>query len=87
MYKAVVYVTLKNGVLDPQGATVQSSLHALNYKEVADVKVGKYMEVSLNAASEVEANERVTEMCEKLLANTVIEDYTFTLSKVEGIEA
>jgi phosphoribosylformylglycinamidine synthase PurS subunit len=79
MFKAVVYVTLKESVLDPQGNAVKGGLHSLGFDEVNDVRIGKYMEVELNVASRAAAEERLTEMCEKLLANTVIEDYRFEL--------
>lgn len=75
MYKVTVFVSLKESVLDPQGNAVKDSLHALNYDEVQSVRVGKYLEVEVDASNEEAARERVTEMCEKLLANTVIEDY------------
>jgi phosphoribosylformylglycinamidine synthase subunit PurS len=81
MFKAVVYVTLKESVLDPQGNAVQGSLHSLGFDEVRDVRVGRYMEVELEAAHREAAEERLTEMCEKLLANTVIEDYRFTVTE------
>ena len=77
--KARVYVTLKRGVLDPQGKTVCSSLHQLGYREVTDVRVGKCMEVSLGGLPRREAEQRLKLMCEKLLANTVIEDYRFEI--------
>lgn len=70
-----VFVTLRESVLDPQGNAVKNSLHALNYDEVKDVRIGKFMEIEVDAPSEEVARERVTEMCEKLLANVVIEDY------------
>jgi phosphoribosylformylglycinamidine synthase PurS subunit len=79
MYKVTVFVTLKESVLDPQGSAVKDSLHSLNYDEVKDVRIGKYMELEIDAANEKMARERVTEMCEKLLANTVIEDYKFDI--------
>ncbi|AMA74229.1 MULTISPECIES: phosphoribosylformylglycinamidine synthase subunit PurS [Aneurinibacillus] len=79
MFKAVVYVTLKESVLDPQGNAVKGSLHSLGFDEVNDVRIGKYMEVELNVNDRVAAEERLKEMCEKLLANTVIEDYRFEL--------
>ena len=74
-----IFVSLKNGVLDPQGKAIERSLHTLGYTEVGDVRVGKYLEVEVNAASRTEAEGRVREMCEKLLANTVIEDYRFEI--------
>jgi phosphoribosylformylglycinamidine synthase len=73
--KAKVYVTLKTGVLDPQGKAVEQALHALGFKEVGDVRIGKYLEIALNGATREDAEKRVREMCEKLLANLIIEDY------------
>jgi len=79
MKKVFVYVTLKNGVLDPQGKTIQQSLHSLGFNEVADLRVGKYIELEVEDGPALE--ERITQMCEELLANPVIEDYQF---EVEG---
>ena len=76
-----IFVSLKNGVLDPQGKAIERSLHTLGYTEVGDVRVGKYLEVEVNAASRAEAENRVREMCNKLLANTVIEDYRFEIEE------
>lgn len=75
--KARVYVTLKRGVLDPQGKAVCASLHQLGYREVTDVRIGKYMEVTLGGLPRQEAEKRLQLMCDKLLANPVIEDYRF----------
>jgi phosphoribosylformylglycinamidine synthase len=72
---ARVYVTPKRGILDPQGKAVQHSLHALGFGEVLDVKVGKYIEVELRDPAPAAAAARVREMCERLLANGVIEDF------------
>lgn len=77
---ARVFVTLKRGVLDPQGSAVARSLHALGYDEVEDIRLGKYVEVTLReGASPEEERKRVEEMCRKLLANTVIEDFKVEL--------
>jgi len=76
---AKIHVTLKNGVLDPQGKAVHHALNDLGYPEVKDVQVGKYMEVRLAGVAAKDAEARVREMCERLLANTVIESYRFTL--------
>jgi phosphoribosylformylglycinamidine synthase len=73
--QARVYVTLKRGVLDPQGKAVARSLATLGFDEVEDVHLGKYIEVTLAQTSPEKARERLREMCERLLANTVIEDY------------
>ena len=78
---ARVYVTPKRGILDPQGKAVQSSLHALGFAEVQDVKVGKYIELELRDAEPQAATARVREMCERLLANGVIEDFQFQLER------
>ncbi|MEC2072187.1 phosphoribosylformylglycinamidine synthase subunit PurS [Alkalihalophilus marmarensis] len=80
MYKVKVYVTLRESVLDPQGVAVKSALHTMDYKEVEDVRIGKYLELAVNETENVEA--RIEEMCEKLLANTVIEDYRYEIEEV-----
>ncbi|MGE7271271.1 phosphoribosylformylglycinamidine synthase subunit PurS [Brevibacillus panacihumi] len=82
MFKAVVYVTLRESVLDPQGNAVKGALNTLGFDEVANVRIGKYMELELGTNDRAQAEERVREMCEKLLANTVVEDYRFEI--VEG---
>ena len=75
-----IFVSLKNGVLDPQGKAIERSLHSLGYNEAHDVRVGKYLELEMDAASRDAAEIRIREMCDKLLANTVIEDYRFEIS-------
>lgn len=77
--KAKVYVTLKPGVLDPQGKAVGHALGTLGFKEVQDVRVGKYIEVTFPDMPADRATARVKEMCEGLLANTVIESYRIEL--------
>lgn len=79
MLKATVYVTIKQSVLDPQGVAVQGALHSMGFDEVGKVRVGKYLELQLGTADRAEAEQRVKAMCEKLLANTVIEDYRYEL--------
>ncbi|MEX2246165.1 MAG: phosphoribosylformylglycinamidine synthase subunit PurS [Dehalococcoidia bacterium] len=81
MYLARVYVTLKPTVNDPQGLTIRGALHALGFATVDTVRAGKYMEVRINAASPAAAEAQVTEMCRKLLANPVIEDFRFDLEE------
>ena len=76
---ARVVVTPKPLVNDPQGITVKQGLASLGFREVSDVRVGKYIEVTLDAASEHEARQRVEAMCRQLLANHVIEDFRFEL--------
>lgn len=79
MIKATVYVTIKQSVLDVQGNAVQGALHAMGFNEVGKVRIGKYLELYLNTTERSEAESRIKTMCEKLLANTVIEDYRFEL--------
>jgi len=78
--KARVYVTLKTGVLDPQGEAVRHALGALGFDGVEGVRQGKLIELDLADADAATAEAQVTEMCEKLLANTVIETYQIELS-------
>jgi phosphoribosylformylglycinamidine synthase len=73
--KAKVHVTLKSGVLDPQGKAVGNALLGLGFKGVADVRQGKYLEIELAEKDPKKAKARVEDMCRKLLANTVIEDF------------
>ncbi len=73
--KAKVYVTLKKGVLDPQGRAVMGALKSMDFGEVKDVRIGKYMELELEGGSREAEEKRLREMCEKLLANTVVENY------------
>ncbi len=81
---AKVIVTPKPVVNDPQGVTVRSGLEHLGFAEVGDVRVGKYIEVKLEAPSEAEGRRRVEEMCRRLLANHVIEDFRFELEEVDS---
>ncbi|MBT9172168.1 MAG: Phosphoribosylformylglycinamidine synthase subunit PurS [Syntrophomonadaceae bacterium] len=81
MWKATIKVMLKKSVLDPQGQAVQKALHALGYQNVPDVRIGKYLEVKVALADRESAAAQVREMCERLLANMVIEDYTFELTE------
>ncbi len=75
--KAKVYITLKQGVHDVQGEAVLGTLKHMGFKGVDDVRVGKYIELRLDDLSRSQAETRVKAMCEKLLANTVIESYSF----------
>lgn len=76
---AIVNISLKNGVLDSQGKAVHHALDALNFKGVEDVRVGKQIVLKLSSDNKEAAHKEVTQMCEDLLANTVIEDYTIEL--------
>ncbi len=78
--KAKVYVTLKKSVLDPQGKAVQHALSTLGFNEVKDVRMGKYIELELGDLEKAKAEQKIKTMCEKLLANTVIEEYRYELN-------
>ena len=73
--KIKVIVTLKDGVLDPQGKAIQQTLNGMSFSEVKEVRQGKYFDIEVNANDEKKAKVKVEEMCKKLLANLVIEDY------------
>ena len=76
-----IFVSLKKGVLDPQGKAIERSLHSLGYNEVQDVRMGKYLEIEIADTPRAAAEQRVREMCDKLLSNTVIEDYRFEIEE------
>ncbi|TET72352.1 MAG: phosphoribosylformylglycinamidine synthase subunit PurS [Candidatus Aminicenantes bacterium] len=82
MLKAEIYITLKKTVADPQGLTIKHALDSLGYKEVEEVRIGKLVTVRLNINDKKEAEQRLNEMCKKLLANPIIEDYS---SKIEEV--
>ena len=73
--KVKVIVTLKNGVLDPQGKVIQQTLNGMAFDNVSEVRQGKYFDIEVNESDEGRAKSQVEEMCKKLLANLVIEDY------------
>ena len=73
--KIKVIVTLKNGVLDPQGKAIQQTLNGMGFADVKDIRQGKYFDIEVNESDESKAKSQVEEMCKKLLANLVIEDY------------
>jgi phosphoribosylformylglycinamidine synthase PurS subunit len=82
MFLARVFIRLKPTVNDPQGQTIQGSLRQLGFETVRSVRAGKYMEISLEEESEEDAARKVGDMCDRLLANPVIEDYRFELEEV-----
>ncbi|NQY23603.1 MAG: phosphoribosylformylglycinamidine synthase subunit PurS [Campylobacteraceae bacterium] len=78
--KAIVNIGLKKGVLDDQGKATHHALDTLGFKDIVkDVRIGKQIIIELNASNEEDARTEVTKMCEKLLANTVIEDYSIEI--------
>ncbi len=78
--KAKVYVTLKRSVLDPQGKAVHQALGSIGFSEVKDVRMGKYVELELGGLDKAQADTKIKAMCEKLLANTVIEEYRYEIN-------
>ncbi len=81
MLKAKVHVTLKTGVLDPQGKAIGNALAALGFTGVDNVRQGKFIELDLDESDPAAAEARVTDMCEKLLANTIIENYRIDIAR------
>ncbi|HEX9920155.1 MAG TPA: phosphoribosylformylglycinamidine synthase subunit PurS [Candidatus Methylomirabilis sp.] len=84
MVKVRVLVTLKPGVLDPQGKTVRNALESLGFKGLTDLRIGKVMEIKMDGVSPQEARAQVEEMCQKLLANPVIEDYRYEVEEASA---
>lgn len=74
-----IFVSLKPGVLDPQGKAIERSLHTLGYSDIAGVRAGKVFELDIEAASRDAAELRIREVCDRLLANPVIEEYRFEI--------
>lgn len=81
MFLSKITVTLRKSILDPQGKAVQHGIHSLGYDAVDDVRIGKFIELSVNAANKKEAERMTEEVCRKLLANPVMEDYTFVVQE------
>ena len=84
---ARIYVTPRADVLDPQGKAVGSALHALGFDEVGDVRVGRYLEVELESGDPAAMKERLHAMCDKLLANPVVEDFRFEVDGISGSDS
>ena len=81
MYLARIFITLKPAVNDPQGITIRSGLHTIGFKQVADVRMGKFLEVTLDTSARKKADALVRDMCDKLLANPIIENFTYELEE------
>ena len=82
MYHAKIYVRHKKGILDPQGKTIKDALHALKYSGVHEVKLGKLIDMKIESRTIEDAKKQVNDMCKKLLANPVIEQYTFEIEEL-----
>jgi phosphoribosylformylglycinamidine synthase len=83
-FQARIYVTLRPSVLDPAGTAVESGLKQLGYQGVEKVRIGKYIELTLTADDEAQAREQLNLMCDRLLANPVIENYRIELTSVSN---
>jgi len=79
MLEAEISITLKRTVADPQGLTIKHALESLGYKDLAGVRIGKLILIELNSKSKKKAEQEINQMCKKLLANPVIEDYHFQI--------
>jgi phosphoribosylformylglycinamidine synthase len=82
MYLAKIYISLKPTVNDPQGLTIKGALHNLGFTEITSVRMGKYVEVKIEENEQTRAQEQINEMCRKLLANPIIENYAFELKEI-----
>lgn len=82
MYQSTITITLRPSILDVQGKAVELGIHTLGMKEVENIRIGKSIQMTVNAPSEEEAKRITDEACRKLLANSVMEDFTFTVKKV-----
>ena len=84
-YQAKIFVTLRSSVLDPAGVAVQSGLKQMEYNNVEQVRIGKYIELTITADSENSARQDLDKICDQMLANPVIENYRFDLTEVESV--
>ncbi len=85
-YSARIYVTPRPSVLDPAGTAVESGLQQMGYQGVSNVRIGKYVELNLTANNDDEAKTQLDQMCDRLLANPVIENYSFELAHLTEIK-
>lgn len=84
IFRATVDVTLKKSILDPQGQTTLQALEALGFQDAKDLRVGKHFVLTVNSATQLEAEKKVKEMCEKLLINPIIEEYFVKVEDLGG---
>lgn len=84
MLKAKIKITLRPSILDVQGKAVEHGIHSMGYHDVDHVRIGKYIEMNLKSTDEQKAKSETEEICKKLLANMVMEDYEYIIEKVNG---
>ena len=82
MFQAKIVVTLRKSILDPQGKAVEHGIHSLGYRNVEDVRIGKFIELHVDAATKEEAERVAKEACQKLLANPVMEDFSYEVTSL-----
>ncbi len=83
MFKIKIYIRLKEGVADPQGATIKHALDSLGYLGITKVKTGKYLQIQLNTQEKKKIKEQIEDMCKKILVNPVIEDYEYEIEEIK----
>jgi phosphoribosylformylglycinamidine synthase len=81
IYSAKIRITLRKGILDVQGKAVEHALHSMEYPMISDIRIGKYVELSVEAANHEEASRLTDEACKKLIANPIIEDYIIEITE------
>lgn len=84
MFSAKIKVTLRKSILDPQGKAVEHSIQSMGFSSITDTRIGKFIELKIDTSSEEEARLVTDEICRKLLANPVMEDYSFEISTMNG---
>jgi len=84
LYNAQITITLRKSILDPQGKAIHHAIESLQMTSVEEVRIGKYIEMKINVDTQAEAKRITEEACKKLLANPVMEDYTFSVEKISN---
>ena len=82
MFKVKIYISLKEGIADPQGATIKHALDSLDYEGVGEVRTGKYLRIELNIKEKEKVKEQIEDMCRKILVNPVIEKYEYAVEEI-----
>ncbi|WP_225743071.1 phosphoribosylformylglycinamidine synthase subunit PurS [Marinilactibacillus sp. Marseille-P9653] len=83
MYNVKVYVTYKESILDPQGEAVRGAVHRMGFDEIDDIRIGKYFEIKVSSQEERDIEETIETICDKLLANVVMETYRYEIEEVK----
>lgn len=83
MFLAKITITLKKSILDPQGKAVHHALESLNFLNIQDIRIGKYIELKINSSNMEEAKQQTEDACRKLLANIIMENYSFTIEEIK----